>query len=369
MQIPLSKPDITDKEIQIVDEVLRSDTLSIGPKIQQFEQMFCDYYGVKHAIAVNSGTSGLHLLIKAIGIEKGDEVITTPFSFVASTNCILFEEATPVFVDIDPKTFNMDISKIEEKITDKTKAILPVDVFGQPVNMEAIRRIADRYGLKVIEDSCEAMGGEWNHHKAGTLADGAVFAFYANKQMTTAEGGMIITNDDHIASMCRSLRNQGRDSMGIWLHHEQLGYNYRMSELHAALGVVQMERIKELLDKRAAVARLYNEILKDVHEIDIPYIDPKVSKMSWFIYVIRLKDRSKREEVMKKLEEQGIASKPYFLSIHLQPYIRDQFGFKEGDFPICEEVASSTLALPFYSQMKKEEVEYVCEVLKKVLLS
>lgn len=367
MKVSLSGPDITQKEIDLINEVVKSGWLSIGPKIEEFEQKFIDYFDVKHAIGVNSGTSGLHLLVKSLGIEDGDEVITTPFSFVASANCFLFERAKPVFVDIDEKTMNIDIDKIEEKITDKTKAILPVDVFGQPIDMERIMKIANKHNLKVIEDSCEAIGAKYNGIKAGTMGDGAVFAFYPNKQITTAEGGMIITNNDEVADMCRSLRSQGRAITGLWLEHERLGYNYRLSELHAALGIVQMERLDEILDKRQSVAEMYNEKLKDIEGISIPYVDDNVTRMSWFVYVIRLEKDISRSKVMDYLRQNGIGCKPYFTPIHLQPYMRDMFGFKQGDFPITETISDSTIAIPFYNNLTVEEIDYVVEKLKEAV--
>ncbi|MBS4538821.1 DegT/DnrJ/EryC1/StrS family aminotransferase [Clostridium sp. D2Q-11] len=365
MKVNLSGPDITQKEIDLVVEVLKSKYLSIGPKIQEFEQKVTEYFQVKHAIGVNSGTSGLHLLVKALGITEGDEVITTPFSFVASTNCFLFEKAKPVFVDIDENTMNIDINKIEEKITKKTKAILVVDVFGQPVNMEEVNKIANKNNLKVIEDSCEAIGSENKGIKAGTLGDCGVFAFYPNKQITTGEGGMILTNSDEIANLCRSLRSQGRAVTGTWLHHDRLGYNYRMNELQAALGVVQMERLDEIIEKRQRVANLYNEKLEGVTGVTVPYIDSETTRMSWFVYVVRLDSNIGRNSVLKYLTNNGIGCKPYFTPIHLQPYMKEMFGFKENDFPITERISNSTIALPFHNNLTIDEIDYVVKKLKE----
>lgn len=367
MRIPASKPDITQKEIDAVVEVLQSNTLSIGPKILEFEKNIADFIGMKHAIGVNSGTSGLHLLIKAMDVGSGDEVITTPFSFVASTNCFLFEGAKPVFVDIDEKTFDISADMVEDKITDKTKLLLPVDVFGQPTNIKAFVDIARKHDIKVLEDSCEAIGSEYDGAKAGSLADGAVFAFYPNKQITTAEGGLIVTNDDNIAETCRSLRSQGRAVTGTWLHHDQMGYNYRLSELHSALGVAQLSRMEEIMEKREKVADLYNHKLKDVDGLSLPWIHPKVTKMSWFVYTITFDEGIDRNKVMEFLNEKEIDSKPYFTPIHLQPYMRKLFGFKEGDFPITERVGNSTIALPFYTNMEEWEVDQVCETLKDII--
>jgi len=367
MRIPLSKPDIVQKDIDTVVEVLQSNTLSIGPKILEFERSIADYVGAKHAVGVNSGTSGLHLLIRALDVGRDDEVITTPFSFVASTNCFLFEGAKPVFVDIDEKTFDISADMAEEKITGRTKLLLPVDVFGQPTNVKSFMDMARKHGLKVLEDSCEAIGGEYEGAKTGSLADASVFAFYPNKQITTAEGGMIVTNDDNIAETCRSLRSQGRAETGRWLHHEQMGYNYRLSELHSALGVSQLSRIEEILKKREQVADYYNEHLKAVDGVSIPYIHPKVTKMSWFIYVVTFDERIDRNKVMDMLNDKGIDSKPYFTPIHLQPYMRKMFGFKEGDFPVTERVGNSTIALPFCTNMEEWEVDKVCETLKAII--
>ncbi|MBU5675154.1 DegT/DnrJ/EryC1/StrS family aminotransferase [Alkaliphilus sp. MSJ-5] len=363
MKVNLGAPDITLEEINLVKEVLESGLLSIGPKIEEFEAEFKSYFNVKHAIGVNSGTSALHLLIRALDIKEGDEVITTPFSFVASSNCILFEKAKPTFIDIDEKTLNIDINKIAEKITNRTKAIIPVDVFGHPNNMKEIMELARKYNLKVIEDSCEAIGSEYEGIKSGTLADAAVYAFYPNKQITTGEGGMIVTNDDNIADLCRSMRSQGRAITGLWLYHERLGYNYRMSEVNAAIGIAQIRRLEEIIAKRNKVAQLYNEKLRDIEGVIIPYVDPKVTKMSWFVYVIRLDERIDRNGVMDYLTENGVACKPYFTPIHLQPYMIDMFSFKEGDFPITEKVGESTIALPFYNNLSEEEMDYVVEKL------
>lgn len=365
-KIPLAKPYITQDEINAVTEVLTSGILSIGPKIEEFEKMMAEYIGVKHAIGVNSGTSGLHLIVKALGITQGDEVITTPFSFVASANCILFEGATPVFVDIDEKTLNIDIDKIEEKITEKTKAILVVDVFGHPNDMNRINEIARKYNLKVIEDSCEAIGSSYTGIKSGSMADAAVFAFYPNKQITTAEGGMIVTNDDEVAELCRSMRSQGRSITGTWLHHERLGYNYRLSELHAALGIEQMKKLDTIISKRNEIAEKYNELLGEIDWIETPYIHTDVTTMSWFVYVIKVKQGINRDRVMEKLQEQGISCKPYFTPIHHQPFYQEIYGYKKGDFLITDDVGDRAIALPFYTELTDEEIQYVTKTLKNL---
>ena len=369
MQVPLSRPDITEKEIESVNEVLKTPYLSIGPKIVEFEKKIADYVGAKYAIAVNSGTSALHLIIRALGIKEGDEVITTPFSFISSANCVLFERAKPVFVDIDPKTLNIDSKQIEEKIGDKTKAILAVDVFGQPAEWDKLQRIAKKYNLKLIEDSAEATGAEYKGVKAGSFGDAGVFAFYPNKQITTGEGGVIVTNNEKMAKLCRSMRNQGRGEGDDWLQHERLGYNYRISDINCALGIAQLERLDEILEKRETVAQMYNERLKDMEGAKIPYVAPQV-KMSWFVYVMQLDDNYTKEDrngILQKLKEKGIGCSNYFPPIHLQPFYREIFGYREGDFPVTEKVSKSTIALPFYNNLTEEQIDYVYQNLKEIL--
>lgn len=367
MNIQLAKPDITQAEIDAVVEVMKSGWLSIGPKIEEFERKIADYIGVKHGIAVNSGTSGLHLLIKSFDIKDGDEVITTPFSFIASTNCILFERAKPVFVDINPETLEMDVDRIEEYITEKTKAILAVDVFGHPLDMKRLREIADKHNLILIEDSCEALGSEYDGIKSGSLADAAVFAFYPNKQITTGEGGMIVTNDDNIAELCRSYRSQGRAITGFWLHHERLGYNYRMSELNAVIGSVQMDRLDDIINRRDKVANMYNERLSRIQGVTIPYVSTRTTVMSWFVYVIRLDKSIDRDRVMECLKQNGVACRPYFTPIHIQPYIREMFGYEEEDFPNTAKAGRSCIALPFYNDLSAVEIEYIANTLEKAI--
>lgn len=365
MNVQLAKPDITQREIDAVTEVMKSGILSIGPKIKEFEKKIAEFTGVKYAVAVNSGTSALHLIVKALGICEGDEVITTSFSFVASTNCFMMEGAKPVFVDIDSKTLNMNIDGIEEKITEKTKAILAVDVFGQPMDMRKLREIADKHNLYLIEDSCEAIGSVYDGDKAGSLADAAVFAFYPNKQLTTGEGGIIVTNNEEIALMAESLRSQGRAITGFWLHHERLGYNYRMSELQAAIGCVQVNRLEEIVAKRQAVAEMYNKELSAIQGITIPYIDPKVTTMSWFVYVIQVAEDLDRDRMMLHLKENGVGCRPYFTPIHVQPYMTEKFGYEEEDYPVSADIGRRSIALPFHNEITIEEVKYVAKVVKE----
>lgn len=375
MQVPLSSPDIIEKDIQAVMEVMNTRFLSIGPKVVEFEKKMSEYTGTKYAVAVNSGTSALHLIIRGLGIGEGDKVITTPFSFISSSNCILFEKGRPLFVDIEEDTLNLDAAKVEEKLESlsneklaKVKALLVVDAFGQPVDWDRFKEIGKKYKLRLIEDSAEALGSEYKGRKAGTLGEAGVFAFYPNKQITTGEGGVIVTDNEELAGQARSMRNQGRGESGEWLDHERLGYNFRMDELSAALGCSQMERIEEILDKRERVAKIYYEKLGELDEIQVPYIAPYVNKMSWFVYVIRLQREIDRNRVIKFLRENGVECKPYFTPIHLQPFYRKMFGFREGDFPITEDVSGRTIALPFFNNLQKEQIEYVVEKLKKSIL-
>lgn len=362
MIVPLSSPDISQRERDLVNEVLAGPILSIGPRVEHFERVVADYLGVQDAVAVNSGTSGLHLAVKALGIGDGDEVITTPFSFIASANCLLYERACPVFADIDLCTLNIDPAEIEARITPKTRAILPVHVFGHPADMGAILEIARKHNLAVIEDACEAMGACYHEKRAGSEGDAGVFAFYPNKQITTGEGGVITTNDADLARLFRSMRNQGRDEGDLWLNHSRLGYNYRLDELSAALGVAQMERIDEILAKREAVAQAYNARLMDLEGVSIPYTAPGVT-VSWFVYVIRLAEGMNRDGVMGYLHKNGVDCRPYFTPLHLQPFYRNMFGFCGGDYPKTELAASSTLALPFFNNLTEEQLDYVVKVL------
>ena len=372
MQVPLSGPDIVEKDIEAVVSVMRTRFLSIGPKIQEFEKNMCDYIGVKHTVAVNSGTSALHLIIRGLGIGEGDKVLTTPFSFIASSNCILFEKAEPLFVDIDEQTLNLDPDKVEEKLESlsaeeliKVKAMIVVDAFGLPADWYRFEEIARKYNLFLIEDSAESLGSEYKGKKCGTFGEAGVFAFYPNKQITTGEGGVLVTDNEELAIAARSMRSQGRGISGEWLDHDRLGYNYRMDELAAALGCSQMERIDEILEKRAKVAEIYNQKFAGIDEVQVPYISPDVTRMSWFVYVIRLADRIDREKVMDYLNREGVQCKPYFTPIHLQPFYVDMFGYKKGDFPITEDVSSRTIALPFFTNLQEEQIDYVVRKLRE----
>ena len=365
MQVSLAAPDITERERKYVNQVLCGPNLSLGPKLGEFEARIARYVGCRYAVGVNSGTSGLHLIVRALGIGEGDEVITTPFSFISSANCILFEKARPVFVDIEEPTLNIEVEKIEEAITEKTKAILAVDAFGHPARWDRLQEIARRYNLRLVEDSAEALGSEFKGKKAGAWGEVGVFAFYPNKQITTGEGGMIVTDSQELATLCRSMSNQGRGKGGGWFEHQRLGYNYRLDELSAALGCVQMERIEEILQKRAGVAQQYEEKLGQMKEIEIPWVAPYVSQISWFVYVVRLIRGIRRDKVITHLRKKGVECKPYFAPIHLQPFYRKMLGYQEGDFPVTEGVAARTIALPFYGNLREKEIDYVVECLKE----
>lgn len=364
MNVPLAMPDLSGNEFIYVKQVLESGVLSIGPMIKKFEEMICSLVGTRYACAVNSGTSALHLIIRAMGLKSGDEVITTPFSFIASSNCILFEDATPVFIDIDPFTLNMNIDEVEKKVNHKTKAILAVDVFGQPVDMIRLREIASKHHLFLIEDAAEAIGSAYNGNKAGSLADAAIFSFYPNKQITTAEGGIVVTNNGELAENMLSMRSQGRAETGQWLTHERLGYNYRLSELHAALGVAQMERIDEIISKRFNVAKQYNERLKSIQFLEIPKIHPLVTTMSWFVYVIRV-ESSIRDTLLQYLTDNGIGCKPYFTPIHTQSFYMSEYGYKRGIYPVTETAGDTCIAIPFFTNISDCEIDYVVETLSK----
>lgn len=364
MKIPMSSPDITQAEIDAVNAVLHTPSLSIGPRIKEFESALAAFIGTRYAIGVNSGTSGLHLAILAAGVEAGDEVITPSFSFIASANCVLYERAKPVFVDIDPRTGNIDPALIERAITPRTKVIMPVHAFGQPADMDPILEIAHKHHLVVIEDACEAIGAEYKGRRAGTLGAAAVYAFYPNKQMTTGEGGMIVTDSEEWANLFRSLRNQGRDVFDAWLNHTRLGYNYRLDEMSAALGLAQIQRIEELLAKREQVAAWYNGRIDPIEGVQKPYVAAATTRMSWFVYVIRCEQGVDRNRLMKYLEGQGVPSRPYFTPIHLQPFYQQQFGWKRGDLPHTEKAGDTFLALPFSGVMTEEQVDYVCHQLR-----
>jgi perosamine synthetase len=366
MNVPLSQPFLGDEEINAVVAVLKSDRLALGPRTAEFEELFAKAIGVKYAVAVNSGTSGLHLAVRALGLGPGDEVITTPFSFVASSNCILFEGATPVFVDADEGTFNIDPSLIEAAITPKTKAILPVHVFGESADMDPIMAIAKKHGLRVIEDACEAIQATYKGRTVGTFGDVAVYGFYPNKQITTGEGGMIVTNDEAIYDYCLSARNQGRATDMQWLTHVRLGYNYRISEMTAAMGAEQMKKLPQIMALRHEKALRYIEMLGQIPGVRIPEGWDQPSH-SWFVFAIRVHE-SIRDELLDVLNANGVQSKAYFSPcIHLQEfYIRD-FGYKEGMFPVSERLSRETIILPFFTSISEEQMQWVHQQLVAAL--
>jgi perosamine synthetase len=369
MRIHLSRPDVTEREIEAVCVVLRSPDLSLGPKLGEFEEAFCQYIGRKRAVAVNSGTSALFLCLSAMGIGPGDEVITTPFTFIATANCILMVGATPVFVDIDPVSLNIDAAKIEGKITAGTKAILPVEVFGNCAGFDGICRVAEEREVAVVEDSCEALGSSLDGRKAGAFGTMSTFAFYPNKQITTGEGGIILTDDDGLADTCVSLRNQGRGKQGGWLGHERLGYNFRLSDINCVLGLVQLSRIEEIKAKRKQVARWYQEMLADEDRLVVP-AEPVGCDTSWFVFVVRLVSDfslAQRDEVLGQMRARGIGASNYFPPVLSQPFMVERFGSAQGDFPVTESVCKSTIAVPFYNNLSRDEVAVVCEELKRAL--
>jgi perosamine synthetase len=361
--IPIARPDIGDREIELVTEVLRSGVLALGPFAPRFESAIATAAGRREGIACSSGTSGLHLCVRALGLERGDEVITTPFSFVSSANCLLFEGVVPRFVDIEEDSLGIDPALVAAAVTPRTKAVLPVHVFGRPCRIEAIDGEARSHRLAMIEDACEGLGSSVDGRPLGSFGDLSVFAFYPNKQITTGEGGMVVADDPTLADAVRSMRNQGRDTDGTWLRHVRLGYNYRLDEMSAAVGVAQMERRAELRAGRDRVARAYEAALGGEDWVALPRAGAG-EDVDWFVYVVRLADGIDRDSVMRGLAERGIASRPYFSPLHLQPFYRSAFGYGPGDFPVTERVAATTLALPFWSRLADDDVRAVADALR-----
>lgn len=363
--IPIARPDIGPREEELALEVLRSGNLSLGPMGPRFERTFADWLGVGHAAAVSSGTAGLHLLVHHAGVGPGDEVITSPFSFVASANCALYTGATPVFADIDPITFNLDPDAVEAAITERTRAIVAVHIFGLPCAVDRLAEIADRHGLALIEDAAEAVGARTNGRLVGTTGAPAVFAFYPNKQITTGEGGLIATDDVALYERLLSLRNQGRSDSGTWLQHERLGWNYRMDDLSAAVGLAQVERLDEILARRAEVAARYRTLLAGREDLTLP-VEVSGLERSWFVYTVLLDRAVDRDAVIGELGERGIAAKPYLPALHLQPLYRAR-GHREGELPVCEDVSARSLALPFFTTLGLSDQERVAAALDEVL--
>jgi len=366
-EIGLSAPWLEEREEELVLETLRSGQLSLGPMADRFERALAEHVGAPYVAAVSSGTAGLHLAVRLAELGPGDEVVTTPFSFVASANCVLYEGATPVFADIDPRTLNFDPAAVEAAITPRTKGILAVDIFGYPAEYAELEAIAERHGLALIEDACEALGAEYDGKPIGSRGSPAVFAFYPNKQITTGEGGAITVQTEAEWEELKSLSNQGRSDSGEWLTHSRLGYNYRLDDVSAALGVAQVEKLDRVLELRAQVAARYADLLEVVDGVQSPLPDAPRHRRSWFVYVVLLEDGIDRNGVMARLAEQGIASKPYLPSIHLQPYWRERFDTKEGMFPVSEATSRRSLALPFHTRLPEADQERVVRALASSL--
>jgi perosamine synthetase len=365
--IPLSAPWLGEREEELVLEALRSGRLSLGPMVDRFELALAERVGAARVAAVSSGTGGLHLAVRLAGVQAGDEVITTPYSFVASANCVLYEGATPVFVDVEPRTLNLNPVAVADAVSERTKAILVVDIFGYPAELDELRAIAERDGLAVIEDACEALGAAYRGQPIGSLGHPAVFAFYPNKQLTTGEGGAVAVESDDQWELLKSLSNQGRVDSGEWLTHGHLGFNYRLDELSAALGLAQLERLDAILELRARVASRYAELLGPIEGVELPAPDDEDHVRSWFVYVVRLADGIDRDAVMARLVEDGVASKPYLPCIHLQPYWRERFGTGEGMYPVAEAASRQTLALPFHAKLEAGDQERVADALHRAL--
>lgn len=364
-RIPLAKPVITARERELVDEVLRSGQLSLGPMLARFEQAWAERIGVRHAVACSSGTAGLHMCLHAAGIGPGDEVITSSFSFVASANAVLFTGADVVFAEVDPQTFNMDPAAVEAAITPRTRALVIVDIFGYPARIPELVDIADRHGLAIVEDACQSIDGDFDGKKLGTWGHPAVYGFYANKQLTTAEGGVILTDDDRLAVLLKSLSNQGRSDDGAWLVHSRLGFNYRLSDVHAAIGVGQLEHLDQMLDGRARAAGWYQQRVREIAGVEPMFEGDQ--RRSWFVYAPRLAPGIDRDTVIMDLDDLGISAKPYLPCIHLQPFYRERFGYRPGTLPVTEAISASTIALPFFPEMTEGQVDQVCRALSSVL--
>ena len=370
MRIPLSAPDITEVEIEAVTAVLRTPYLSRGKYLAEFERALATRVSAAYGVAVSSGTAGLHLAVRACGIGAGDEVITASFGFVAAANAILYEGAIPVFVDVDPVTLNIDPDKIEAAVTPRTRAILMVHIFGRPAPMDRILALARRHGLVVIEDACEALGAEQDGRSAGTFGACGVFGFYPNKQITTGEGGMIVTDDPTIAALCRSMRNHGRDEDTDPMQHDRLGYNYRLSELACALGVAQLGRLDAILEQRRAVAEKYDRRLAGHPDVTVPLMNAPQGGTSWFVYVVRLTPRfarGDRDAIAADMQRCGIGCGRYFAPLHLHPHLTRACGHTRGDFPIAESASDRTLALPFWGRITDREIDEVCETLVRLV--
>ncbi len=367
-RIDLSAPWLDEREEQLVTDVLLSGRLSLGPTIDRFEEAFAEAVGAPHAAAVSSGTAGLHLLCVAAGVGPGDEVITTPYSFVASANCAIYEGATPVFADVDARTLNLDPGAVEAAITERTKAVVAVDIYGYPCELDELRAICDRHGLVLIQDACEALGARYRGEPVGSQGPSAVFAFYPNKQITTGEGGMVTTHSEDEHRLLISLRNQGRADGGGWLDHARLGFNYRLDDVRSAIGLGQLEKLEEILAGRATVAARYDALLSDVPGLELPCSDDAEHVRSWFVYVVALPESSDRERVIADLDTRGVQTARYLPCIHLQAYMRERYGFREGLCPVAEAASRRTLALPFHTRLDEDDQAYVASALREALV-
>lgn len=370
MNIDLYKPDIRKEDHDAVLKVLKNEILCFGPDLIEFENKLAKYIGQKYAVAVNSGTSALHLAVKALGIQEDDEVITTPFSFIASSNCILFEKAKPVFIDIDPRTRNIDPEKIEAKITKKTKLILVVDIFGQSAHWQPILKIAKKHNLKIIEDSCQALGSVYKRKKCGTFGNISVFSFSPNKPVTGTEGGIVLTDNKRIYDFCLSLRNQGREDYTRWLDFVRLGYSYRLGEMNCALALSHFNRLEKTIKKRQEIVKKYNKYLSKINGIIVPFVADYATKINWMHYVPQLDKkytRKDRDEILAKLNKEGIGCRDYFPPIHLMPFYKKMFGYKKGDYPVCESISERVIALPLHHKIIEKQIIYISKILKKIL--
>ena len=365
--VPLSGAYLDEREEELVLAVLRSGRLSLGPTIDRFEELFAERVGAPYAAAVSSGTAGLHLLCRLAGLGPGDEVITTPYSFVASANCAIYEGAVPVFADIDPHSLNLDPAAVEAAVTERTRAVVAVDIFGRPCELDPLREICEQHGLTLIHDACEALGAEYRGAAVGSHGPSAVFAFYPNKQITTGEGGMVTTHSEEEWRVLKSLRNQGRADAGGWLEHARLGYNYRLDDIGAALGIAQLEKLDRILERRRAAADLYTSMLEDVQGVDSLAADDADHVRSWFVYVVALDQGIDREAVIATLDRGGIGTARYLPCIHLQPYMRERYGFREGLCPVAEDMSARTLALPFHTAVEPADQARAVEVLAGAL--
>ncbi len=363
-ELPLAHPVIGEREEELVLEVLRSGRLSLGPRLAEFEEALAARVGARWGSAVSSGTAGLHLALRAVGVGAGDEVITSPFSFVASANVALYERARPVFADIDPVTLNLDAEAVAAAVGPRTAALLPVHVFGYPAEIGALERL----GLPIVEDACEALGAiDGDGVPVGGRGHLAVFGFYPNKQLTTGEGGVVVCEDAALKERLDSERNQGRAPDMGWLDHDRLGFNYRLSDIACALGLAQLERLDSMLGDRARVASLYREALSGLEDLTLPCPDAGGNRRSWFVFVVQLPRGVDRDGAVRSLAEYGVPSKPYFPAVHLMSFYREQFGHRDGEFPVCEDVAARSIALPFFPQMTEGQVARVAGALEAVL--